>query len=647
MDFGTGRPMDGVDQVPDLAGTPLYLAPEIFEGAQASERTDLYSLGVLLYHLVTGGFPVRAASVEALQVAHATHTAVRLRDARPDLPSAFVHVVDRAISPNPDERYRSAGELEAALIKAHGGGTPPTRSDTSRDSETPRRGLSMAGVVAAAVLATIVIAAFVSLQPLWSRWRTAPAIAPGAIKSIAVLPLVNLSGDPAQEYLADGMTDELIATLGRLNSVNVISRTSAMQFKRSAKSLPDIARVLHADAVLEGSVQVAHAGTSPDPQSDRVRINARLIYAGSDTQLWDRTFERATSDIFSLQRDVANAIVTGIGARLATVERQAASRAQDAVAIDLYLRGRYEWNRRTAAGFFDSIRYFEQALERDTNYAAAHAGLADAWVLMGLYGLTPRDDAMNRATTAAQRALELDNTLAEPHAALGLVHEERFEWLDAEHELTQALERRPSYATARHWYADYLAKRGRMDEAIAQIDQAAASDPLSLTVRLGRGTILLMARRPDDAIALLRGPNGAETGIARAHLVLAMAYAAKGAYTEAFRETDTATALGVDPGELRGDIGYIQALSGRRREALRTIADLTDMYQRAQNGTAAGGIAAIYSALNDRNHAFQWLERGRQTRDTWIQYLLADPSFDNLRNDPRYQRLLASVGLGR
>src|SRR5882672_11088954 len=356
MDLGTGREIDSNARpgLPDFAGTPLYIAPEVFDGAPASEATDVYSLGVLLYHLVTGSFPVWAKTVEELKARHRNAPPIRLRDARADLPTVFVAVVDRAISRNPTDRYLTAGALEADLRKSIDDDTSQLTVDRPRDTVAPESPPSRRPVKAiaaiAGIAAAVVAVALLALPALRGR-ETLATLAGAPIRSIAILPLANLSGDPSQEYFADGMTDELIGTLGRLDGVNVISRTSSMQFKGSGKTVPEIARALNVDAILEGSVLMspgARQESGADP--DRLRINARLIRAGTDTQLWDRTFEAVAGDVFRLQRDVAAATADGINAKL-TPPRDAvvpaAQRAASFDAFDLYLKGRFYWAMRT------------------------------------------------------------------------------------------------------------------------------------------------------------------------------------------------------------------------------------------------------------------------------------------------------------
>jgi TolB-like protein/Tfp pilus assembly protein PilF len=648
MDLGTGRESSGSrDASADMAGTPLYLAPEIFDGGSASVRTDIYSLGVLLYRLVTVSFPVRATSMEDLRAAHGSAGAVGLRDARADLPTAFVRVVDRAIGSDPEKRYATTGALEADLVRAldEGAAAAGELNPQRRPALRWRAGWLAAGIVAIIGLAAL-------LWRIDGNGTSGPAVAP--IRSIAVLPLANLSGDPSQEYLADGMTDELISTLGRVDGLNVISRTSIMRFKDSTLPLPEIAKTLNVGAVLEGSVLVLQGRPGEPAGSRYVRINARLLNAGTDTQLWNRTFERNMTDVLRLQSDIAAAVADGVDLKLTQQQQtmleqtggtSARQGTQNPDAVDLYLRGRYHWNMRTREGFMRSIQYFREALDRDAGFARAHAGLADAYNLLGIYGMIPRAEADAQASRAAAAALDLDSSLAEAHTSLGHIRNQRLEWEGAEASLKRAIQLRPAYATAHHWYSIYLSQLGRLDEAVAEIDRAVALDPLSTTVNAQRGVVLLLTRRYDDAIAQLERTLRIDPAFARAHMVLAEAYAHKGVYDRALAETDRATALGGAGVELTADIGYILAVAGRRGEAVKIAEQLAAQYGSGQI-SAAAGAATVYAGMRDIERTMEWLERAWERQDPAIADLKVDPRFDSVRGDPRFGALLKRAGLG-
>jgi serine/threonine protein kinase/Flp pilus assembly protein TadD len=634
MDLGTGRP-SGPRMLPDLAGTPLYLAPEIFAGAAASQRTDVYSLGVLLYHLVTGSFPVSASSVAELEQRHAAGAGVRLRDARADLATEFVSVVERTLA-NPDQRYATAGALESALVATLEDG-PAVLQDPAAPPTPQSRWLRWrTGVAAAAVAVTVALGGFAwtALRGGWS--------ASTPLESIAVLPLANLSNDPAQEYFADGMTDELIATLGRLDGVNVISRTSVMRYKRSTAPLPEIAKTLGVDVILEGSILTMPASNSPGG-GRRIRINARLIDAATDTQLWNRTFERSGDDVLALQSEVARAVSEGIHVRVARAA-VVGSRPQDFQVFDLYLRGRYYWNMRTEEGLTQSVRYFQAAIDRDPRYAPAHAGLADAYSMLGYYSFLSSDDAITRARAAALTALALDDSLGEVHASLAAIHVRLFEWDAAETSFRRAIELTPRYATAHHWYALCLAVQRRFDEAFYHIETASALDPLSASLRGAHGIVLLWAGRYDEAISHIRAALALEPGLARLRSSLARALALRGDYGMALAEAKRAVSLAPHNAEILADLAAVFAISGRRSEAARIAQDLATRYLRGEHGEPIA-VAAVYAALGDNDGAFEWLDRARQRRDPWLGEFTVEVRFDNLRKDPRFADLLRDIGL--
>ncbi len=652
MDLGTGREIDPARHgLPDFAGTPLYLAPEIFDGAPASQATDVYGLGVLLYHVVTGSYPIRATTIEELKAKHATASPIRLRDVRADLPTVFVSIVDRAISKDPTQRYLTAGALEADLVKAldaDGQGlTEAHPAPTEAVEQRQRRGKRWA---IAAIAAAIVVAGALLAWPALRGERAAPSASAAAgapIRSIAVLPLANMSGDSGQEYFADGMTDELIGTLGRLQSVNVISRTSSMQFKGTSKSLPDIARALNVDAVVEGAVMMVPGGDGSNADGKRLRINARLIRAGTDTQLWDRTFEAAVADVLKLQRDIANAVADGIRARLLPEREKAVAPAAaggqlDFAGFDLYLKGRYYWNMRTPEALRQSVQYFQESITR--GYVPAYAGLADAYDLLGYYGVIPFDEAQRRAREAASKGLELDPGLAEAHASRGAVELHQLQWREAAADLRQAVEANPGYATGHQWYAIYLSQQGRFQEALDEANTALSLDPLSIAVNAQKGTALIFLRRYREAIAQLQQTIALDPSVVRPHLILAEALAHNRQYDEALRELQRLGEGGPEQTNVLAETGFVHAVAGHRDEALAVAKTLADRSARGDT-IAAGAAGVVYAGLGDRDRAFTWLNQALLQRDPLLADLKGDPRFDKLRSDARFMKLLESIGL--
>ncbi len=635
MDLGTGRDVARGENTAGLAGTPLYLAPEIFAGAPASVQSDVYSLGVLLYHLVTGEYPASPATFEALEQAHARRALVPLRDRRPDLPPAFVAAIERALDPDLSRRYKSTGEFEAALVRTLE--APPARG---------RRAIvwTALGLVAVALVLVGVAA---------SLWRSAnpPPAAAAPIHTIAVLPLRNDSADAAQDYFADGMTDEIINWLGRLPGISVISRTSSMQFKGlqfqgASITLPDIARTLQADAIVEGSIMLT---PGVNPGSRKVRINARLIAAGTDAQIWSQTFESVATDVLALEGEVARAIANGVRLQLSPVQQNAISGARqrqpDFEAFNLYLQGRAAWSVRTRDSLERSVALFEQAIAQDPGYAAPHAGLADAYHLLEMYGWMRSADAVAKAADEAARAIALDDTLADAHVSMGQVHDSRFEWAAAETSFRRAIQLNPGLAVAHHWYGLLLSKRGDFAEATAEVERARTLDPLSPVPPTLLATFQYEQGNRDEAIARLERVVADQPRYQRAHFILAQVYAKAGRYDQARAEADRSAAPGTETAELRGLIGCILAASGRQAEA-RTIADeLITRHRDARDSSAAVAAATVYATLGDIEQAFEWLEQARTERDPTLSFLRVDPWFEPLRADPRFDRLLARLGL--
>jgi TolB-like protein/DNA-binding winged helix-turn-helix (wHTH) protein/Tfp pilus assembly protein PilF len=460
-----------------------------------------------------------------------------------------------------------------------------------------------------------------------------------AIRSLAVLPLENLSGDASQEYFADGMTDELIATLGQISALRVISRTSVMPYKRVRKPLPEIARELNVDAVVEGTVMRS---------GGQVRITAQLIEARADKHLWSETYRGDLRDMLALQNKVARAIASQIQVNVNPQERAALKneKAVDPEAHEAYLKGRYFWNKRTADGLKTAKSYFDQAIARDPNYAQAYSGLADTYALLGdwQYAVMAPTEAFPRAKAAAIKALELDDRLGEAHTSLAFCLD-GFDWdfAAADREFRRGVELSPSYATAHHWYAWHLSLLGRDREALGEMRKAETLDPLSLIINADLAELLLMAHSSDESVQQSRKTIQMDSSFALAHNQLGQAFLQKGMHDEAIVELRTA--IRSSGGSVTGtaNLARAYAAAGRRNEAVQL---LTDLKTRSSPGYSnASEIATIYAALGDSDQAMTWLEKGYEER--FNPGVLLRPGFDPLRSDPRFQTLVRRVGLSR
>jgi TolB-like protein/DNA-binding winged helix-turn-helix (wHTH) protein/Tfp pilus assembly protein PilF len=459
--------------------------------------------------------------------------------------------------------------------------------------------------------------------------------APSGIRSLAVLPLDNLSGDASQNYFADGMTDELITDLAQISALRVISRTSVMAYKEARKPLPQIARELNVDAVVEGTVLRS---------GHRVRITAQLIEASTDKHLWSQSYEGELRDTLALQNRVASAIADQIRIELTPQEQAALKNAKvvNPEAYESYLKGRYFWNKRTADGLKAALAYFKQAIEEDPKYAQAYSGLADTYVLLGdwEYGVLPPNEAYPKAKAAASKALELDDTLSDVHTSLASLAMFDWDWESAEKEFRRAIELNPGYATAHHWYAWHLSLLGRTSEAIAEMRKAENLDPLSLIISADMADLFFVARRYDESIQQSRKTLEMDPNFAMAHFELSQAYLQKRMYSEAIAELQRATELSGGSTALTSNLAYAYAVSGRRNEAVKILNDLT---KRSNGSFDAAEIALIHAGLGEKDQAMAWLEKACSER--FIPAILMRPGFDPLRSDSRFQDLLRRIGL--
>ncbi len=461
--------------------------------------------------------------------------------------------------------------------------------------------------------------------------------APTAIRSLAVLPLENLSGDASQNYFSDGMTDELITDLAQINALRVISRTSVMVYKGARKPLPQIARELNVDAVVEGTVLRA---------GDQVRITAQLIDASTDKHLWSQSYQGELRDTLALQDRVARAIAEQIQINL-TPREQAALKSVRVVnpeAYESYLKGRYFWNKRTADGLRVALAYFKQASEEDPKYAQAYSGLADTYALLGdwQYAVMTPKEANPQAKAAALKAVELDSALGEAHNSLAFVLD-GFDWdLDSGgKEFRRAIELNPGYATAHHWYSWHLALLGRYDEAIAEMKKAESLDPLSLIINADLAELFVLSHSYDESIRQSRKTIEMDPNFAMAHNQLAQAYLQQHMYKEAVVELQKAVQLSGGSPTCIANLARAYALSGRRNEALTLLSDLKT--SSTPGFSHASEIAAIYVSLGNMDAAMNWIEKGYAER--FNPGVLIRPGFDPLRSDPRFQNLARRVGL--
>ncbi len=622
----TAAPTESVaTEAGTVLGTLGYMSPEQVSGKSADARSDIFSFGCVLYEMLTGRRAFGGESPGQTMAAILRDQPEEVTAAGASVPDGVNRIVRRCLEKGPGERFQSAGDLSFALKESVGSGisiSPPGRPPLSR-----RTGLLLAG-------AAVVLAALVLIFRGVGR-----GTGPGRIESLAVLPLTNLSGDPQQEYFADGMTEELITALAKVSALRVTSRTTAMRYKSSTKSLPEIAKELGVDAIVEGSV--TRSGS-------QVKITAQLIDASRDKHLWADTFQRDLKDVLSLQGEVARAVAGEIGVRLTPEERLRLTEKKtvNPEAYEAYLKGNDHLFRRTAADARKSIEYFQQAVEKQPDYALAYAGMAEAYETAAgsAQGALSPKEAFPRAKAAAMRAVELDPTLGEPHVSLAwssFVFDR--DWTTAENQFQRAIRLSPNYATAHENYATFLARMGRFDESLREARRAQELDPLSLSGNTMMGIHMGLARRDAEAIPWFRRVLAVDPTFLRAHFGLGLALVHEKKYDEAITELRKAVELSEGGAAQMGALGYAYAVANRRAEALAIVEKLKDRSR--EHYVPPAMVATVFSGLGERDQAMIWLEKAIEERDPWLTGLKVDPMFDPLRSDPRFVDLMHRVGL--
>ncbi len=467
--------------------------------------------------------------------------------------------------------------------------------------------------------------------------RAHPHIRQGKIV-LAVLPFENLSRDPDQEFFSDGLTEEMIAQVGKLNrdQMTVIARSSVAKYKGSTLAAKEIGKELNADYLVQGSVR---------RWSDRVRITVQLIQAQNQTDLWTESYDRELKDLLAVQDSVVQSIASQIHIALTEEQktRLANPRQIRPEAYEAYLKGRYYWNKRTADGMQKAEHYFQQAIDSDPTYAAAYSGLADCNSGLSWHGFKSPADALPKAYAAARKAIEIDPQSAEAHASLGLVLSHGWDWAGAEAEFRRALELDPQYANAHHWYGDYLSIKRRHDEALAEAKHALELDPLNLMI--GTWVALRHYQAHDYSRAIEQARNSVEldSNFAAAHLLLGEGYVQAGLHSEGVSELKRAASLSGDSPIYTAQIAVALATAGRKREALRIAHELETISRKRY--VSPYGLAQIYAALNSKEDTFKWLQSAYGDHAVWMGYLAVDPIFDRYRSDQRFQELLRRIGL--
>jgi len=618
---------DSTSIVGIISGTPSYMSPEQVRGDNLDPRTDIFSLGLLLYEMATGRQAFSGSTGGVIIEAVLTRTPVPARSINPDIPPRLEEIINKALRKNRDQRYQHAAEVctdlqrlqrgddsnsrvaeentESVLLSS-GSHLRSTEQQSGRDS-TPHTGTVR-------------------------RERVSKII-----DSLAVLPFENASRDPENEYLSDGIAGSLINILATVPKLRVMAQSTVFRYKGRGIDPQAVGRELNVRAVLTG--RMTQSGGS-------LRIGTELVDVATGSQLWGAQYDRKPGDIFAIQDEISNEISGNLRLKLTRAEKKRLTKRQtdDAEAYRLYLKGRHHWNRWTEEGFYKAIEYFQQAADKDPNYALAYAGIADSYVLLGWNSYLSSKDAFPKAKIAATEALKLDPALGEAHTPLAAVlwlHD--WQWQAAHTEFKRGLAFNPVYPTANHWYAEYVMTMGRHSEAIARMKNSQELDPLSLIISDAIGWSLYMARQYDDAIEQLQRTIELDPNYPVTYWVLSLSLRKMGHYERAIAEGEKGVSLSGGSPMMRAALAQTFGAAGRKEKALEILDDLANLAK--QKYVAPYFFAGIHVGLGENDRAIECLEKSYEEHSHWLIYLHMDPGLDVLRSNPRFQHLLRRVGL--
>jgi serine/threonine protein kinase/tetratricopeptide (TPR) repeat protein len=609
-----------------ISGTPSYMSPEQVRGDDLDTRTDIFSLGLVLYEMATGRQAFSGGTGGVIIEAVLTRPPAPVRSINPDIPPRLEEIIDKALDKDRGQRHQHTAELLADLrqLKAeidsgrvgHEASESATISDPSHLSSTATQ----------------------KSRTLTSHTRgLRPQRVSKIVDSLAVLPFENVSRDPENEYLSDGITGSLINILATVPKLRVMAQSTVFRFKGREIDPQVVGRELNVRAVLTG--RMMQSGGS-------LRIGTELVDVATGSQLWGAQFDRKLGDIFVIQDEISNEISEKLRLQLTRTEKKRLVRrhTEDAEAYRLFLQGRHHWNRWTEEGFYKAIGYFQQAVAKDSGYALAYAGLAESYVLLGWNSYLPPKDAFPKGKAAAMTARHLDPDLGEAHTPLAAVlwlHD--WQWGEAQSEFKRSLALNPAYPTANHWYAEYLMTMGRHVEAMARIKNSQELDPLSLIINVAIGWASYMARRYDDAVDQLLRTAELDPNYPVTYWILGLLYRITGRYESAVAAGEKAVNLSGGSPLMRAALAHTYGKSGRAKDALQVLDDLSELANHKY--VAPHFFAGIHIGLGDSDRAIECLEKSWDERCHWLIYLHLDPSMDDLRGNPRFQDLLRRAGL--
>lgn len=601
MDFGIARSLGAKKRTGSgmMLGTPEYMSPEQVDGKEADQRSDIYSMGIILYEMVTGRVPFEGETSLSIAVKQKSESPMDPSEYNIRIPEDLSRLILKCLNKTKSSRFQSSDQILAELSNIEGDLTTTERTAIKKEPDTKER------------------------QD--SEWKN----------SIAVLPFVDLSPQEDQEYFCDGMAEELINSLTKIEDLRVVARTSAFAFKGEKTDIREIGQKLNVKTVLEGSVRKAE---------NRLRILAQLINVEDGFHIWSDKFDRDMDDVFAIQDEISMAIVDNLKGKLLGEEKAKLVKRHtvDVEAYKLYLKGLYFWNKRSKEGMEKGMKHFKQAIELDPSYALAYCGLADSFALLSFWTFFAPKDGFPKAKALAEKALEIDGTLAEAHVSLAwTIFCYDWDWAEVEKEYRMAIRLNPGLANAHHWYSIFLSAMERHEEALFEIKKALDLDPLSLMINTNVGLLYLHMRHYDKAVEVLKKTMEMDPNFGQAHYTLAKTYWAMEKYAEAVSASLIAKKQGILWAD--GIQGCAFALSGQKDKARVLLQELEILSKTRFVPPTA--LVAIYAGLGEIDKAFEWMDKGFEERESGVPFYKVTPEWDLFRSDPRFEKLLKKLNL--